>query len=267
MLSEIFEKDRLIRIAHNKLQNSSYYNPDIFAKIDAFLTSYAKFYNLSVDNVITIYNNFTYNYSFDIRDFLKTGKYPLELGVERAINRVDYDIFLILSVVSTIHRHRIFNQLMQSSSGSSSDIVLIGVGSGLEIEFLDRCNNRITAYDISISDFVRSKYTDVNIIEGYFDGTETNLSKIYAIELVEHLSDPITFLKSIYSSMIVGGQFLFTTATNVPQIDHMSNFPDMNDFESKLRNVGFEIEKNYFIPHEYIVSKLNASNNWFEVKK
>jgi hypothetical protein len=267
MLSEIFEKDRLIRIAHNKLQNSIYYNPEIVTKIDNFLNCYAKFYDLSVDNVITIYNNFTYNYSIDIRDFLKTGKYPSELGVERVINRIDYDIFLIVSVVSTIHRHRIFNQLLQSSLGGSSDITLIGVGSGLEIEFLDRSSNRITAYDISISDFVKSKYTDVKIIEGYFDGTEYNLSKIYAIELVEHLSDPIKFLKLIYSSLIDGGQFFFTTATNVPQIDHMYNFPDMNDFESKLRDIGFDIETNNFIPHEYILSKLDASNNWFGVKK
>ena len=267
MLSEIFEKDRPIRIAFAKVLKSAYYNPNIVAKIDFFLSSYAEFYNLSIGDVIAIYNEFTNEYSKDIREFLKTGKYPFEMGVKRDIRRVDYDIVLTLSVVLSVHRHRIFNQLILSSSNSSSDIVLIGVGSGLEIEFLNRHNNRITAYDISISDFAKTMYGDVKMVESYFDGTEKSLSLIYAIELVEHLSNPVAFLKMVYDSMMLGGQLFFTTATNVPQIDHLANFPDMVGFESKLKQIGFTIEQNKVIFHESIDSKLKASNNWFEVKK
>ena len=267
MLSEIFEKDRWMRIAYGKLLKSAYYNPDIVTKIDLFLGSYAEFYNLSISDVIAIYNNFTNDYSKDIREFLKTGKYPFELGVKREIKRVDYDIVLILSVVLSIHRHRIFSQLISSSNRNSSDIVLIGVGSGLEIEFLSKEHNRITTYDISISDFAKARYSDIEMKESYFKGTEKNLSSIYAIELIEHLSDPTVFLKMVYDSMMLGGQFFFTTATNVPQIDHLANFPDMEAFESKLKQIGFTIEQNIVIVHESIDSKLEASNNWFEVKK
>jgi hypothetical protein len=267
MLSEIFEKDRWMRIAYGKLLKSPIYNPHIINRIDLFLESYAEFYKLSLNDIISIYNNFTNYYSKDIRQFLQTGKYPFELDVKRPISRVDYDIVLILSVVLSEHRHRIFNQLILSSKSSSSDVALIGVGSGLEIEFLNRQNNRITAYDISISDFAKTMYTDIKMVESYFDGTQKNFSIIYAIELLEHLSDPITFLKMIYESMIFGGQFFFTTATNVPQIDHLANFPDMGAFESKLKQIGFKTENNIEIVHDSIDSKLKASNNWFEVKK
>ena len=267
MLSKIFEKDRWMRIAYGKLLKSPNYNEDIINRIDLFLESYAEFYKLSINDIISIYNNFTNNYSNDIRQFLKTGKYPFELDIKRSLSRLDYDIVLILSVVLSEHRHRIFNQLILSANSSSSDIVLIGVGSGLEIEFLNREKNRITAYDISISDFAKTMYSDTKMVESYFDGTEKSLSRIYAIELVEHLSDPFAFLKMIYDSMMFGGQFFFTTATNVPQIDHLANFPDMVGFESKLKQIGFTIEQNIAIIHESIDSKLNASNNWFEVKK
>ena len=267
MLSEIFDKDRWMRIAYSRLLKSPIYNPDIFNKIDLFLKNYAEFYKLSINDIILIYNNFTNHYSKDIRLFLQTGKYPFELEVKRPLSRVDYDIVLILSVVLSEHRHRIFNQLILSSKSSSNDIVLIGVGSGLEIEFLNRQNNRVTAYDISISDFTKTMFTDINMVESYFDGTEKNFSCIYAIELLEHLSDPIAFLKMIYDSMVIGGQFFFTTATNVPQIDHLANFPDIVGFESKLKHIGFTIEQNVVIVHESIDSKLKASNNWFKVKK
>jgi hypothetical protein len=266
MLSEIFEKDRIIRLAYKKLCNSIYYNQEVVTKIDGFLKQYAEYYNLSVSDIVNIYNEFTNNYLIDIRSFLKTGKYPLELGVNRSLSRVDYDIFLILSVVLTIHRHRIFNQLILSSQKSSSDIVLIGVGSGLEIEFLRGINN-ILAYDISISNFAKSNYPSVEFVEGYFNGTKKNISIVYAIELVEHLEDPISFLKMIYNSLMFEGKFFFTTATNVPQIDHLSNFTNIKDFELQLKEIGFLLQENIFIQHEYILSKLNANNNWFEVKK
>lgn len=267
MLSKIFEKDRWMRIAYGKLLKSPNCNQDIINRVDLFLEGYAEFYKLSINDVISIYNNFTNDYSKDIRQFLQTGKYPFELEVKRSLSRLDYDVVLILSVVLSEHRHRIFNQLILSSNSSSSEIVLIGVGSGLEIEFLNRQNNRITAYDISISDFVKTMYSDIKIVESYFDGTEKSLSRIYAIELVEHLTDPVAFLKMIYDSMLFGGQFFFTTATNVPQIDHLANFPDLADFESKLKQIGFTIEQNIVIIHESIDLKLKASNNWFGVKK
>lgn len=256
-----------MRIAHTKLLKSDYFNPEIVTKIDAFLDSYARFYNLSVSDIITIYNTFTNEYSKDIREYLKTGKYPFQSGVVRDLKRVDYDIVLILSVVLSLHRHRIFNNLILSSKDISCDIVLIGVGSGLEIEFLNKEKNKISAYDISISEHVKTKFADIDMIENYFTGTERNLSRIYAIELVEHLSHPLDFIKMVYGSMMPGGRFFFTTATNVPQIDHLSNFPDMAQFESELRRIGLAITQNSLIMHESIDSKLEASNNWFEVKK
>jgi hypothetical protein len=267
MLSEIFEKDRWMRIAYLKLLKSPIYNTDIVNTVDLFLENYVQFYKLSINDIISIYNNFTNHYSKDIRQFLQTGKYPFELDVNRPLTRVDYDIVLILSVVLSEHRHKIFNQLLLSSNSNTSDIVLIGVGSGLEIEFLNRKKNRITAYDISISDFANSMFTDIKMVENYFDGTEKNFSRIYAIELLEHLNDPIAFLKMVYDSMIFGGQFFFTTATNVPQIDHLFNFADLIDFELQLKQIGFTTQQNILIAHESIDSKLNASNNWFEVKK
>jgi hypothetical protein len=266
MLFEIFQQDRWMRIAHLKLKNSAFYNPEIVKEIDFFLSGYAISHNLSVKEIINIYNNFTAVYSVHIREFLKTAKYPYEYTSVPVMDRIEYDVVLMLSIVLSVHRHRIFNNLMEVSRNIDGEITLIGIGSGLEMAFLNNHDN-ITAYDISISDHVKAKYKNIKLVESYFSGSDGDCSHVFAIELLEHISEPMALIKTIYDSLRSGGYFYFTTATDIPQIDHLYNFNDSNKFESDLREMGFTIVHNDRIEHESFDAKLKARNNWYTLKK
>jgi hypothetical protein len=267
ILAEILLKDRWIRIANSKVQKSPNYSVEIADIISNHLTDYASFYGLSAEEIIKIYNNFTRQYSEHIRVFLSIGNYPFQDNILPDLKRIDYDIVLILSVVLSIHRHKIFVELHKSAQQIKGNVLLIGIGSGVELDFLNNLSNDIKAYDISISDFIKKKYIGIELNETFFEGDSEKYSNIFAVELLEHLSQPIDFVKMAYESLTYEGKFYFTTATNIPQIDHLYNFNDKNGWEQSLKDLGFDILVSEQINHESIDSKLLASNTWYITKK
>jgi 2-polyprenyl-3-methyl-5-hydroxy-6-metoxy-1,4-benzoquinol methylase len=258
MLKELFEQDRWLRIAGSKLTKSPYYNDHVYKKTALFLEEYVKFYGLSVDQVLKMYNDFTREYSRHIREFLKSGKYPYQNSLTVDLQRIDYDIVLILSVLISVHRHTIFCNLFNAIQKLKGNSLVIGVGSGLELDYFNGKTENVTAYDLTISKHVFQKY---------FTGAKNAYRNIFAIELLEHLSDPLEFIRMVYDSLEIGGLFHFTTATNIPQIDHLYNFDDELGFEKELHTIGFQIVEKEIIFHESIDSKLIASNTWYILKK
>lgn len=267
MLNELFERDRWLRIAGSKLRKSPFYNEHIYNKTAVFLEEYVNFYNLNVDQVLKMYNDFTIEYSKHIREFLKTGKYPYQNSLPLNLGRIDYDIVLILSVLISVHRHRIFCNLFNAIQKLNGNSLVIGVGSGLELDYFNVNPENVTAYDITISKHVFQKFNRINIREEYFTGTKNGYRNIFAIELLEHLSDPLEFIRMVYDSLVIDGLFYCTTATNIPQIDHLYNFDDEVAFEKELQTIGFQILEKEIIFHESMGSKLIASNTWYIFKK
>lgn len=267
MLNGLFEQDRWLRIAGSKLTKSPYYNDHVYKKTALFLEEYVKFYGLSVDQVLEMYNDFTGEYSRHIREFLKTGKYPYQNSLTVDLDRIEYDIVLILSVLISVHRHRIFCNLFNAIQKLQGNSLVIGVGSGLELDYFNGKPENVTAYDLTISKHVFQKFNRINIKEEYFTGAKNAYRNIFAIELLEHLSDPLEFIRMVYDSLEIDGLFYFTTATNIPQIDHLYNFDDELGFEKELHTIGFQIVEKEIIFHESIDSKLIASNTWYILKK
>lgn len=267
LFSELIEKDRWIRIAYNRVRSSDQFDIEISNIVESFLYEYITANSISILDVVKMYNKFTFLYSQHIREFLSTGKYPLELGKVEEFSREEYDIVLILSIVLSLHRHLIFKKLKSVISQLSGNTLLVGVGSGIEITFFDLFNKNVDAYDISIAPFVKKKFSRHSLIEKYFTGENEKYSNIFAIELMEHLPDPSAFSEICYKSLKPGGYFYFTTATNIPQADHTINFNDLELFELNLKKVGFSVSENLLIKHESMDEKLQASNNWYGLKK
>lgn len=267
ILEEILAKDRWIRMANTRVRTSPLYNSEVADILTNYLSEYAAYYSLSADAIIKIYNDFTRQYSEHIRTFLSTGKYPFENKQVADLGRLEYDVVLILSVFLSLHRHKIFIALYDVARRVQGNVLLIGIGSGVELEFLNRIENEVHAYDISISDFIKEKYTGINLVEDYFEGAHEKFDNIFAVELLEHLADPLEFTKMAFDSLTAGGKFYFTTATNIPQIDHLYNFNEIEKWESDLNNLGFHIQVNDRIVHDSIDSKLDASNTWYVTQK
>ncbi len=267
LFSELIEKDRWIRIAYNRVRSSDQFDFEISNIVETFLNDYITANSISILDVVKMYNKFTSLYSRHIREFLSTGKYPLELGKVAKFTRAEYDVVLILSIVLSLHRHLIFKKLKSVISQLNGNTLLVGIGSGIEITFFDLFNINVDAYDISIASFVKKKFSRHSLIEEYFTGDNGKYSNIFAIELMEHLPDPLEFSEICYRSLKPGGHFYFTTATNIPQADHTINFNDLDLFELDLKKIGFSVSENLLIKHEAMDEKLHATNNWYGLKK
>ena len=265
--NEILNLDRWMRLAHLRVKKSDFFDQHVCDFIKKFLHLYTAYNNLTPREVVKIYSAFTSMYSKHIRLFLNTGKYPKELNLSEEVERVEYDIVLILSILLSTHRHKIFVNLKNVVNDIKGDVAIVGVGPGLELELFESMGIRITAYDTSISDFVKHQYCKHKLNESYFEGGEKNYDVMFAVELLEHLYNPIEFVDLCRNSLKMGGRLICTTATNVPQFDHLYNFLNTENFEKTLKRCGWEVANSEWIFHDSFDLKLEARNNWYDLVK
>ncbi len=95
-----------------------------------FLEGYAAFNGISQKAAEASYMETMRHIVGDIRKFIATGKYPLELDPKQwEIGRTDYDLILLLSILVTRHRCAIMAEIARLRSIPGRPLV-IGVGSG-----------------------------------------------------------------------------------------------------------------------------------------
>ncbi|OGS35845.1 MAG: hypothetical protein A2293_07255 [Elusimicrobia bacterium RIFOXYB2_FULL_49_7] len=231
----------------------------IHERIDHYLESYVSALSVTPAEANRLYIEVINRYAEDIQRFSRTKKYPFELEVPPpSFSRSSYDLFLIITALLTRHRFAIMEYLAQDRF-SSTKTAVIGVGSGLELEFLSSHGN-VEAYDLTLSPFVSRRFPDIRLHEAYFTDANNGYDCIYAIELIEHLVNPYELTAMVASALNPGGRFIATIARNVPQFDHLNHFENATDFEMRMADQGFQVMDRQEIPHDYRLSKINASN-------
>ncbi len=269
MLTEIFQFDRRLRIESKKIQALDDYNEDVFRKTDNYLDQYANFYSLSPSAIVDIYNQFVIEYSNDLKNFLKTGCYPYQLEGSKAVDRISYDIALLVSPTVTYHRHKIISNLLSAINEVQGKVLVVGIGSGFELNLLGRSNlnhNNIYAYDLVVNDFVKNK-SNINIYETEFKGNIGSFDYIFAIELLEHLVNPFQFLSLCSQSLLSNGILFTTTAKNIPQQDHLFNFTEDHEFERNTELFNFKVMNKEVIPNSHVNKNIKAENIWYKLQK
>jgi len=178
-------------------------------------------------------------------------------------------LILMLSTVLTEHRFRIM-RLTSEQSRSAVSGLYIGVGSGIEIEITRGKNKHCTAHDLSISNFCKEKHKHVQFIEREFTGGEAGMryDQIYLIEILEHIPDPFELISLCFSSLNPGGQILLTTATDIPQFDHVYNFDsEHTEFEKIILGKGLEIVHWEDLQHRYMIKAIDAKNRFYTLRR
>lgn len=269
MLNDLFQADRRLRISHKALLTMPGVREDLIVLLDNYLNDYMAYHQLTVDAVVQSYQAFLRRYLDDVKSFMTTGKYPIALGHKAFFNRLDYDLALILSVLTTFPRYRILDHIKNAANALKGDAVVIGVGSGLELELLALFSkaDKILAYDLSISDFVRQRFNSIGVFEEEFVGQHEAFDYVFAVELLEHLSDPYAFVAMCHRSLRIGGRLFATTATNMPQCDHVYNFVDDGEFIDTVGAMGFRIEDKEDLQHASMDDHLKARNTWYVLQK
>jgi hypothetical protein len=230
-----------------------------------FLEGYAAFNNVDLVAANKSYMATIRNYMGDLKVFGATGKYPLEIDPrQRDLGRIDYDLFLILTVLLTRHRCAIMEEIMKRSFPGTP--LVIGVGSGLELSFIPASEGG-DAYDLYINSYARKAFPKWNFREEWYRPSSPRYGSVYAIELLEHLSEPYKFMNECHESLAPGGRLVATTASDVPQFDHRYNFVSDEEFEQRVTGMGFELESKRLIPHGYSLTNINARNVFYVFRK
>jgi len=269
-IDKICENNRFNSFQKNRLFLSL--NDDdkkLYRFVDDYFKDYCDFFNISVDDVNRIKDRFSNHYSSDIKNFIDTGKYPLELTPDtpNTLERVEYDVILILSYLLEKHRFKILKWLALKDF-SNKMVLAVGVGPGVEIgmilDFLGySCS--VEAYDLEFSAYVNNRYGDM-VKKEFFVGTEKKFDTVILIEVLEHLSNPLDLLKAISKSMIRGGYLYATTAIDIPQFDHLYNFKEKEvvDLFAECELEMIDIQN---IKHGTVLSKIDSINEVVEAIK
>lgn len=270
MIQDLSSVNVIIRRQHEWLLDSLNAE-DLFLhqKIDDFLDSYCNYHQLDAKTASELFMRFIQRFSKDLARFEETGNFSASADESDpiSIDRLTYDVSLIISSLVTEHRFRIM-RIIHNSVFKQGNSVVVGVGSGLELMLLGGTDNSIEAYDLQISPFVHSFFPTVSLNETPFTThTKNRYDTIYAIELLEHIEKPFDLLQQFQRAMRSGGRLMVTTIKNVPQFDHIHNFIDANLFEKKVIDMGFNLLDRTLIPHEYLMSSLDANNIFYTFER
>lgn len=228
-----------------------------------YLEGYARFNGIADEAIVASYDRTVRRYADDIRAFVKTGRYPIELNPAQALlPRIDYDLFLILSILVTRHRCAIMEEIAKLPPAGR--VLAIGVGSGVELGFVGASGE---AFDLYINPFARQAHPGWSFREARFEPGTQRYDAIYAIELLEHLADPYALLADCRAALAPGGRLVVTTATNVPQFDHSYNFVDDEELARRAATLDLRVVHQRLIPHAYPRTNIGARNTLYVLQR
>lgn len=271
MLSDIFHRDRRLSLANERLRLNSPSYPEVAEIIDTLLSAYAAHHHMSPANIVAAYDDFARLFARHLEHFRQHRQYPLEYAAPATIDRITYDVSLLLSCVVNSARFHITEKLLRSLQQQSgkSDFLVVGCGAGLELEIIQRTGHyqRVVAYDADISDFVRQRFSGFDLRQQEFDHScpVNNIDTAFAIEILEHVDDPIALMKNIVSALKPGGICLCTTATDLPQFDHRYNFTNIPLFQQQLQSLGFSLLETHTFIQPYPFQGTESRNDWFSL--
>lgn len=68
---------------------------------------------------------------------------------------------------------------------------------------------------------------------------------LVSVEVLEHLEDPVAFLRTLRSGLVSGGRGFLSTALNAPNADHIYLYRSAGEVEAHLEEAGFSVEQSY----------------------
>lgn len=267
LLNALIENNRLLAVLHDNL-HAGMKQSALYAQIGKYLSEYCVANNIDAQQADEIYMRYITAYNKHCKQFIKTGKYPLENGInDFSVTREEYDAVLLMSVVFTPHRYRIMQLLTEQNQIGNA--LFIGLGPGLEIFLTLPLHTSTDAYDVSLNEKLAEQFPTVHFHADYYSGqNENSYDSIYLIEILEHLPEPYQLLEICKISLKKGGKILLTTATDIPQFDHMYNFPDNHSqFEARCNEMGLSVLKKEKLEHSYLTSELKPSNHFYVLQK
>ncbi len=260
---------RVVEFLHRGIEEKPFYSGDLSDRIAAFILRYLDECGSDLKTAFGVYERFIADFNGDIKAFMETGKYPDALEPQPDLDRASYDMVLLLSCLVSPHRYRMMSLICEQTR-ASDDAVFVGCGPGLEIDLVADKFDQAHAFDVSLGSAPQALMPNVRFYEEYFPSPRLTKGSdaIYLIELLEHLDDPLPILRDCTAFLRPAGRIYMTTATNLPQFDHLYNFaPDHSGFLADLEAMGLTVVLNVEIPHVYQSGDIGAKNHFIVAQK
>jgi len=269
MIEAIGRQDRRLRISHAEiLKHASAADRSLAERIDRYIDIFCRLHGLSEQTFLREYHGFIARYTDDMKRFKETGRYPLEYdgAPAPAPDRVAYDAALLLSVLVSGHRFQIFKALdeLEFSLGRTA---IIGAGPGLELHLLSGRAREIDVYDLTIDEVMARHHAGARFHRKAFERDTGHFDTVLAIELLEHVPEPYRLLEDCHAALEPEGRVVATTATNIPQFDHVFNFTSDDAFEDRARRIGFDIERKHSLVHAATFLDIGARNTFYVLRR
>jgi SAM-dependent methyltransferase len=144
----------------------------------------------------------------------------------------------------------------------ATTFVEVGVGTGLYSGLLLRKLPSIRGIGIDISPsskkFTEAQMTALGVSGRYHvelsDVTsmpiEPRADWLVCVEVLEHLDNPVAFLRSLRRNLVTGGHAFITAALNAAHADHVYLYRNSHEVLSHLLDAGFTLEQ-YFVGVAY----------------
>jgi 2-polyprenyl-3-methyl-5-hydroxy-6-metoxy-1,4-benzoquinol methylase len=152
--------------------------------------------------------------------------------------------------------NRFFDALLPKLSHNGGDLLEVGPGHGayLQKTYSSERFNNIHVIDLSKTSLelskkllgrIRVNSTQVEYFHQDFLRLRDNSKKYEAIiigEVIEHVENPLEFIKKAEELLSPGGILFLTTCLNAPAIDHLYNWESIVHLESQLTSGNFIVE-------------------------
>ncbi len=268
-LETLLDGQPMLEFLHRRVAADHTVDPVLSNAIAKHILTYLKACDLQSGAAVRMYEEFIRGYNKDIERFAETGLYPTELdGDVRQISRLEYDVALLLSCLASPHRYRIMQLLVENTLSGSA--LFIGCGPGLEIALLEDKFSLIHAFDLELNSVLPEIFSNVSFFQEMFPSPNAakEYESIYLIEILEHLEHPFDLVKDCVDALADNGRLILTTATDIPQFDHLYNFEfDHSRFESKMKSIGIKPVMAEQINHNYLPvnkpSGMRAKNHFY----
>ncbi len=155
-------------------------------------------------------------------------------------------------------------------ANNAGNFLEVGVGTGLysriALQHLPDAHGRGIDISISSQRFTRvqmdafelgNRYS-VDLEDVTIDTPATSADALICVEVLEHLEDPITFLKALRRVLKPGGKAFITAALNAAHTDHIYLYRNAGEVEGQLIEAGFIVEQ-YFLGQAYAPLRPGAS--------
>jgi len=200
------------------------------------------------------------------RGFENTHRY--DFADAPAIETEDYNLALLLSFLTTIHRFEILERLVAfygRTCAGPARMLSVGFGTGYEIKL---ARETLPDWDIAAFDKSPQAHAYARDLLDYFGMAQDDLvhgefplernaglephegryGRVVACELLEHLHDPAHALRNVRRALHPEGIAFLTMAVNLAQEDHVFLYADPEAARKQVTDAGLRIVEELVTP-------------------